>query len=326
MSTRAPRDARARRIDDTSAMLLRALRHAAERGSLAADDVVDVARVQLMRPGGPAHKRSEGARARLDEALALLGRQLADRQGPPTPRALYAFARAAAEAAHAIERPVRHPGQRIDERLDDVRALAEAALWAEATRSRDSEDMVRRAVARAVRERKKGRGLVRVRVEDHDPLRTLLDLPNAGRVVLPKNDVRVRLAQAADRTVAFGDALRKAARFSEELLLPVLGDELWELGRPVGFSDKAETRVVIEVPSSVFAQEIKLRSLELLERLRRAPGFERVASIELVVKNARSLPVAGRGVRDDGRGVRDDGRGGRLGGRVGRRPPGLREE
>jgi hypothetical protein len=273
-------------------MLLRALRHRVERGAVSVEDVIDVARAQLMRPGSPAHRAAEGARAQLDAALVVLGRQM---NGAPTPRALYAFAHAAAEAAHQIERPMRHPGQRIGDKLEDVRALAEAALWAEATRARDSDDMVHRAVTRALKERKRSRGLVRVDVSEGDPLRTMLDLPHRGRVLLPKNDVRAKMAAAATgaRTSPFGDVLRKAARFSEELLRPMLGDELWELGRPVGFSDKAESRVVIEVTSSVRAHEIKLRSLELLERLRHVPGFESVQSMELVVKRSSALPVVG---------------------------------
>lgn len=275
--------------DEVCTLLLRALRHAADRGPLSSDDVVCIARVQLMRPGSPAHCSPEEGRARLFDTLERLGRQI---EGPPTPRALYGFARAAAEASIKLLKMPRHPGVQITERLDDVRGLAEAALWAVATQSRDSEDMVRRAVLRAVRERKRRGGLVRLRMEEGDPLRAMLDLPRTGKVLLARNDVRAKMSQASEGS-AFGSVLRKAARFSEEVVRPMVGEDLWELGRPVGFSDQAETRVVIEVSSSVRAQEIQLRSTELVERLRAIPGFSHTRAVHILLKNSSALPVVG---------------------------------
>jgi hypothetical protein len=287
---------------DRSDSVLRALRHRSERGQMSVDEMVDVARVQLMRPGAPLNSASSEVRRRFETALATLAAAV-PAHAPPTPRVLYAFAKAAAEAAETLVPDPRHPGVRVAERAaaGTTRALAEAAVFAEAIKSRDSEDLVRRAVTRAVRERKRKGGMVKVDVGEGDPLRALLDLPRTGAVVLPKNDLRAKLGETSEKT-SFGGLLRKAARFSEELVRPALGEELWELGRPVGFADAGETRVLVETTSSVRAQELQLRGTELVTLLRLVPGMGRVQHIQLLVRPPTSLPVRSRRLpRADGR-------------------------
>jgi hypothetical protein len=104
--------------------------------------------------------------------------------------------------------------------------------------------------------------------------------------------VRARIGETSERS-GLGAVLRKAARFAEELLRPALGEELWELGRPVGFADQAETRVLIEVTSSVRAQEMQLRSVELLDKLRRVDGMTGVKGVQVIVRAPSTLPVLG---------------------------------
>jgi hypothetical protein len=137
---------------------------------------------------------------------------------------------------------------------------------------------------------------VNVDVAEGDPMRALLDLPAHGRVFLPRNDVRVRLADMA-RSSPLGAALQDAARFAEPLVRPALGEELWELARPVGLSTKSKrdphSVVVVEVASSTAANEVHLRKREIVERLRRIAGLERVKDVEIVVKSAHALPVVG---------------------------------
>lgn len=275
------------RIDETTAVVVRALRHALERGRFSSDTAADVALVQLLRPGGPA--KSIGDKRHLEEIVHKLARTIDTAE--PAPRVLLAFARSCSEAAWALATTPRHPGARIDlAARESVRSLAKAALYAEATQSKDSEDHVRRAVTRALKERKRTRGVTRLPLEDGDPLRVLLDVPARGRVALPKQDVRARIAHAANGT-ALGGVLRQAARFAEEVVRPVIGEELWALCRPVGFADKAETRVLVEVRSAMVAHEVQLRSQELVHRLQLLTPFARLQGVKLVVVEPAARPV-----------------------------------
>jgi hypothetical protein len=280
----------AQRTEETTRLIARALRHAIERGRFSRDEGVEIVLVQLFRPGGPALRLSEEARASLREAVGRLGAAL----DPTQPRSVLAFARAASEAAWHLVKDPRHPGAAIAEASGgNARELARAAVWAEAAFAKNSEDHLRRAVTRALRERKKGRGLTRLHLEDEDPLRAMLDVPTRGKVVLPRTDVRARIASAAEGT-PLGAALRLAARFSEELVRPAIGEELWSLARPVGFADKAETKVLVEVRSALTAHEVQLRSQELAHRLRALPGFARVQGVKIVVVEEAALKVVPR--------------------------------
>lgn len=280
--------AEARRIEESAVSIIRAVRRALDAGHFSPDDAVDLALVPLMR-GAPGSKLTADKRASLRAALGKLAKAL----DPSQPRSVLAFARAASQAAWSLVNVGRHPGSAIAERAADipVRELARAALYAEGTSAGDPELHVQRAVTRALRERRRSRGQKRIPLEDGDPLRVVLDVPSRGDVRLPRNDVRMRLADAAHDNVAFGDALRQAAKFSQELLRPVLGEELWSLGKPTGFSDKKETRVIVEVPSAMHAHEMQLRSQELIHRLKRVKGFERVAAVKLVVVEAATIPI-----------------------------------
>lgn len=282
----------ARAADDAVRVLLAALRRRVDDGRFSAEVAAETALAQLLRAGGPGAQLGAIDRAALREAVAALARPLATTG--PMPRALLAFARDAVQATTALRRPYRHPGAALEQRIDDDTAtLARAALWAEATRGRGDDDLVRRAVTRALREKKRGRrGHVTVDVPDDDPLRALLHLPSRGRVWLPKNDLRARIAGTAAGT-PFGAALQQAARFAEEVVRGALGEELWALARPVGFADRAETRVLVEVASSAAAHEAQLRSREIVATLRTLPGLARVKGIR--VQLATEPP--GRGAR-----------------------------
>ncbi len=263
-------------------MVLVTLRRRVDEGQFSAEVAAETALAQLLRPGGPGARLGPVDRATLRDQVAALARPLATTG--PMPRALLTFARDAVNATLVLLRPGRHPGARLEERIDDDTAsLARAALWAELTRARDGDDLVRRAVTRAIREKKRGRrGKVTVDVPEDDPLRAVLHLPAHGRVWLPKNDLRAKIANTTKGS-PFGAALQQAARFAEEVIRDAIGEELWALARPVGFADRAETRVVVEVTSSAAAHEAQLRTRELVGTLRTLPGMGRVKSIKVLV-------------------------------------------
>lgn len=277
-----------RLIEESTLSLVRLLRRAIDAGAFGSDDAISLALSSLARPGGPGAKLSAKARSDLRDVV----KKLAIGIDPSQPRTVLAFARSSSQAAWSLVNPGRHPGQAIAEVASgtNVKDLARAALYAEGSAAGDPEEHVRRAVLRAVRERRKSRGRRRLPLDDGDPLRAVLDVPTRGSVQLPRNDVRMRIAEAAEGT-AFGHALRQAARFSEELLRPALGEDIWALGKPVGFSDKKETRVIVEVKSAMLGHEMQLRSQELLRRLQRLSGFEKITGIKLVVVEPAALPV-----------------------------------
>lgn len=284
------RKARETRVEDATRVVVSALRRRVDDGRFSAEAAVDTALVHLLRPGGPGARLGAADRATLRDALVRLAQPL-QRSGP-MPRVLLGFARDAVEAALALGPKPRHPGVQIEEAVDGgTAALARAAVWAESPRARDDDDLVRRAVTRALREKKRGRrGKVPVDVAEGDPLRAVLHLPAHGRVWLPKNDLRARIAGASQGT-PLGAALQQASRFAEEHVRGPLGEELWALARPVGFADRAETRVLLEAPSSAAAHEAQLRSREFVGTLRTLAGFERVKAIKVMVVAPSALPV-----------------------------------
>jgi hypothetical protein len=275
----AARDRAQRRIDETQRLLVRALVRRVDEGRFSADDAVDVAILQLSRPGGP--RLSDDQKAALRRSFLVLARTLS----PPTPRALHDFAREAARLSWQSQTVPRSPSAALHDAAHggDAAAAATAAVYAELLHARDSEDLVRRAVHRALLARRQPLPGVAVPLPSGDPLRGLLDLPSEGRLRLPRRDVRGTIARVAVDNAVVGETLRKAARFARHVLQPALGDELWMLCRPLGFSDKAETRVLVATEHSLGAQETQLRSRELVHRLKQVEGFSSVCAVRVVV-------------------------------------------
>jgi hypothetical protein len=165
----------------------------------------------------------------------------------------------------------------------DSRALAKAAIYAELVHATSDEDLVRRAVTRALGEKKRGSPGRPVPLQPGDPLRHLLDLPPTGRLRLPRGDVRGAMARAAVEVPSLGGLLRQVAVFSRTVMEDALGEELWSLCRPVGFADLRRTRILVATASSVAAQETQLRSRELLYRLKKLDGLSTILGIRVVV-------------------------------------------
>jgi hypothetical protein len=285
---RPPRPSHRREIDDTTTLILRALRRALADGPLSADEAIRLAAGQVLRPLGP--RLNDDARAGLQRGLRLLGQRLLPAHKPPEPRALFEFAKEAASLAWQAHKEARSPGAVIREHARNVQQLAAAAVVTEALHANDSEDHIRRAVLRGLREWRRGLPGIPVPLIPGDPLRDLLDLPAQGRVRLPKSDLRGRIARVADRAPAFGDTLRQAAAFSSHLLEDALGPELWALCRPLGYIDQRQKKVLVQCDSPALAQETQLRAQELLWRLKQVPGLAHVTGVK--VQSRRGPPRA----------------------------------
>jgi hypothetical protein len=268
--------------------LLRALKRRVDSGACGADDLVDEAMLQLSRPGGP--RLNADDRARVRATLQTLARTLT----PPSARALYGFCKDAAQVAWQLHHHGRSPGATLRERsdvqsIDDVRALAQAAVYKEWLHARGDDDLVRRAVTRALGERRRGAPGRLVPLADDDPVRDLLNLPPAGRVRLPRGDIRGAIAKAATTDAHLGGLLRQVAVFSRPSMEAALGEELWILCRPVGFADPRHKKVLVVTASSVAAQEAQLRSRELLYRLQKVPALSHITGIRVIVDRVAFL-------------------------------------
>jgi hypothetical protein len=246
------------RVGETTSMIVRALKRRVDEGQFSPDDAVDVALLQVLRPGGP--RLSEADRQRLRQTYTTLSTSLS----PPTARAIYGFGRDASAAAWALHHVGRSPASTMREAADGgAKALATAAVYAELLNAKDDDDLLRRAVKRALSERRRG---------------------SPGRVVpLAKTDVRNTMAKAVVDEPGFGAAMRQAAVFARNVMEPALGEELWLLCRPLGFADQRRTRVLVATTSSVAAQETQLRARELLYRLQKLDALHDVQGVKVVV-------------------------------------------
>ncbi len=270
----------AAREQETVRLILRALKTGVERGRFTAEDAVTIAINQIFRPRGP--RIPEDKKDGLERAIHKLATTLT----PPSSPALYAFAKSAAALAWAIHPRPRSPLAPQEDAWFGSEELVRAALHAELAAKGDAfgpEDLVRRAVRRSLMTRRKARPGLMLPVKSGDPLRDLLDVPLQGFVRLPGRDIRSKMAVAFTRENAMGAAVRKASIFHSERMEKALGAELWALGRPVGFADKKQSRLLIASPSSTAAQETQLRSRELLHRLQLVAGLEKIIGVKVHV-------------------------------------------
>ena len=129
------------------------------------------------------------------------------------------------------------------------------------------------------------------KINNH-PLRDTLEVLNTNERKLPKEDIRNHLINLKNFTnnnnkqqgVLFG-VLKKAQAFSTANLHELLGDELFHLCRPLGFLDKNDTTVLIEVPSSAHLHALTYKKLNILRALKQDPSFIKARWIKFKVKS-----------------------------------------
>jgi hypothetical protein len=258
------------------ASILRVLERELESGrpftwALAAQHALAV----VFRQGGT---RPAGERAHLEQVVLSVAKTM-----PPAiePGALEAFADVVSDVGMRRVRH-RHPGQQLNASDTPPRRaseLARAAVYAEYAGAMSDEAAVQRAVTRALRERKRSRrGKRSITIEDQDPLRRVLDLPDRGRPVVASGDVRLSMAGK------LAPLLSQAVPFAEVHVRRALGEDFWARCRPVGWGDARHTKVLLAVPSSPMAHELGLSRREIVRRLRNVPGFEKVKDVRFQVQ------------------------------------------
>lgn len=271
-------------VEVTARHLVRVLRRRIDdvERPISQESAAAVAFMQVCRKERPGGTLGIEARERLRADVDALSHQF----DPTRQQSVVAFAKAVAESAvRAV--PARAS---VNARVvsNNQRALATSAVRAEMLGAESNEEIVRRAALRMFREKRRGHiGHRTLHLDDTDPLKDLLDLPSSHASLL-RQDIRHVLAKGK-----VGDVLREAARFSDVTLRDVLGEELWALGRPVGFADGRQRQVLIEVESDAVAHALSMRKGEILSRLQSAPGLDAIRDVRFAVKTKESMNVAG---------------------------------
>ncbi len=261
-------------------LIVRALKTRIERGQFSSEDGVDIAFNQVFRPRGP--RIPEGKKSDLRIAIQRIARVL----DPPTAPALHSFGKQVAELAWMLHPRPRSPLAPQEDAWFGSAELARAAIDAELTGGGGAfgaDDLVRRAVRRGMNARRRSRPGPRLPVKSGDSLRDLLDVPLHGVVRLPGKDMRWQMASAFQHDGPLSEAMRTASIFHSERMEQALGPILWALGRPVGFSDKKQTRILIASSSSTAAQEALMHGREITWRLQQLKGLEHIVGMKISV-------------------------------------------
>jgi hypothetical protein len=278
--TRGPSFDYATRQAELQRLIVRAMKTRVERGRFSNEDAVDVAFNQVFRPRGP--RIPEEKKGDLKAAIQKMAKILE----PPTAQALNSFAKQVAELAWMLHPRPRSPLAPQEDAWFGAGELARSAIAAELSAGGGAfgaDDLVRRAVRRGLSARRRSRPGPMLPTKSGDPLRDLLDVPLHGPVRLPGKDLRWQMASTFQHAGALSDAMRTASIFHSERMEKALGPLLWALGRPVGFTDKKQTRVLIASSSSTAAQETLMHSREILFRLQQMKGLEKVTGVKVAV-------------------------------------------
>ncbi len=100
---------------------------------------------------------------------------------------------------------------------------------------------------------------------------------------LQKNDIKKIMNNLKGKnTSVFSKLIRKSLIFTKEFLEPKMGLALYQVFRPVGFGDKNNALLLVEVSSSIAAHEFSFRKPELIATIKKVPGFENVQKIRLI--------------------------------------------
>jgi hypothetical protein len=129
------------------------------------------------------------------------------------------------------------------------------------------------------------------KISNH-PLASALEILNTSHAKVAKEDIRNKLLNLKRFTNKFNshegklfNILKKAQSFSLSHLHALLGDELFYRCRPLGFLDKNDLTIVIEVPSSAHLHELSYRKQDILRALKQDDHFRKARFIKFIIKN-----------------------------------------
>lgn len=234
-------------------------------------------------------QRSQISSPRLDKRVFFLANQLKNNISAAS---LRLFAEECLKSTHKIPR-----GQDFDQEgskkkpinlqrkaLKDIKVSLETGHSEQAALTRAAYSLAKEKRAEEQKERQQ------LLIKNH-PLREIFEV-HSNNKALPREDIRNKLLNLKNYTshnnpgqgVLFG-ILKKAQAFSLYRIHNLLGDELFFLCRPLGFVDKNEQIIEVEVPSSAHMNALTYRKLEILKALKADPTFKRAQNIKLKVRS-----------------------------------------
>lgn len=152
------------------------------------------------------------------------------------------------------------------------------------------EEAARHAGARFFKENQKLMGRhITIKARKNAHFFDILSLPPVKKAQLPKEDIRSHLfhyLNGSENKNSLSNVLSKALPFQSELLLELLGADLFKLAQPVGYADKNERILLLEVASSAQAHLLTFRKGEYLARLKKHESFKKLQSIRFRIKGA----------------------------------------
>lgn len=149
-----------------------------------------------------------------------------------------------------------------------------------------AQDMISRSIQRYFKEDARARrSQTEIKIHENDPLRDLLGIPRIGRPMLPFEDIKVHMARFLKNASPLKSNSSSVPNFlltscfESASIETLIGKEFSKHCQPVGFADRQQKILLINVYSSIAAHEISLSKALLISRLKKAKGFEQLTDI-----------------------------------------------
>jgi hypothetical protein len=254
-------------MDDTTQVLLNVLKSHFETSpelSGAWKKAPELTLMHLSRPGWPAEFLTREQKALVFIGLEKLSKELFYSNDM---KSLLRFAQ------NAVALVLKYGPQKSKTRIEKNRLAS--FIKSEQLDGQPDRVAAARAAARYLNTKKREQaGKSYVPADPGNRLLEILSLPKSMATELPKQDIRGLILKNS-----LADLIKQASCFSPDILRPILGEDLSKYLKPVGFADKAQKTILIEVKSSAVAHEMTFRKPEIIRRLRQLKEFESVTDI-----------------------------------------------
>lgn len=207
-----------------------------------------------------------------------------------SPMSIRSFAKSCIDAS---DKSLGKPSPKILETPKQLKKKAYQEIALAIARGESQETALNRAAHQLVRFKKKQDAAERkVRMAEEHPLSETFSALNSHSSKMPKEDIRQHLLNLKRKTESGSDQgrlfglLKKAQAFSAPRVHALLGDELFFLCKPLGFLDRADQILLVEVPTSAHLHALTYRKLEVLMALKKDDNFRAVKNIRFKVAHS----------------------------------------
>ncbi len=202
-----------------------------------------------------------------------------------TPQSIRFFAKECLESANKDSSVARESKPVDQQRLLRKRAYKE--IEGEMALGYSENSAANRVAFKLLREKKRLESQEkRAKLAETHPLKDTLSALNSCDKRMAKEDIRNHLLNLKRKGSTDGKLfglLAKAQAFSAPKMHALLGDELFFLCKPLGFIDKSDQTLLVEVPTSAHLHALTYRKLEVLLALRKDETFRHAKNIRFKV-------------------------------------------